>query len=110
MISMTLERSIIDEKVNPITFSTATTVFKLPLLTIVPLNSLAVEKVDITFEMEVKSSFSSNTSNKKSTEEKAKVGITGSAGIGPFSVSIHGSASYDHKDASTHDTHYKKSN
>ena len=110
MINMTLDRSVVDEKADPISISTATTTFALPLLTIVPLNSLAVEKVDITFEMQVKSSSSSDSTSKSSSEEKGQMGFTATAGIGPFSVSVHGSASYDHKDSNTHSTHYQSSN
>lgn len=36
--------------------------FNLPLLTIIPVNSLGVNNVDISFEMEVKSSFSETES------------------------------------------------
>lgn len=86
------------------------TTFNLPLLTIVPLNSLAVQSVDITFEMEVKSSFSEEQSEKKETERKGEASFEAKVGWGPVSVTIKGSASYDQKDSSTHDTHYQKSN
>lgn len=87
-----------------------TTQFNLPLLTIVPLNSLAVDTVDITFEMEVKSSFSEDQSEQKSTESKGEGSFEAKIGWGPVSVTIRGSASYDSKDSSTHNTHYEKSN
>lgn len=87
-----------------------TTQFNLPMLTIVPLNSLAVSTVDITFEMEVKSSFSEDQSEQKSTESKGEGSFEAKMGYGPFSVTVRGSASYDSKDSSTHDTHYQKSN
>ena len=87
-----------------------TTAFNLPMLTVVPLSSLGVESVDINFEMEVKSSFSEETSEQKSTEIKGESSFEAKAGYGPFSVSVKGSASYDQKDSSTHDTHYQKSN
>jgi hypothetical protein len=87
-----------------------TTTFNLPLLTIVPLNSLAVQTVDITFEMEVKSSFAEDTSEKKEKEIKGSAEFEAKVGWGPFSASIKASASYDQKDSSTHDTHYQKSN
>jgi len=87
-----------------------TTTFNLPLLTIVPLNSLAVDTVNITFEMEVKSSFSEDQSQSSTTERKAEGSFEAKLGWGPLSVTIKGSASYDQKDSSTHNTHYEKSN
>ena len=84
--------------------------FKLPLLTIIPLNSLAVNNVDITFEMEVKSSYSEDQSETKEKTMKGEASLEAKVGWGPFSCSIKGSASYDQKDSSTHDTHYQKSN
>jgi Protein of unknown function (DUF2589) len=87
-----------------------TTAFNLPMLTVVPLSSLGVESVDINFEMEVKSSFSEESSESKDREVKGEASFEAKAGYGPFSVSVRGSASYDQKDSSTHDTHYQKSN
>ncbi|KQN65640.1 MULTISPECIES: DUF2589 domain-containing protein [unclassified Duganella] len=87
-----------------------TTQFNLPLLTIVPLNSLAVDTVDINFEMEVNSSFSEEQSDQKSSESKGEGSFEAKVGWGPVSVTIRGSASYDSKDSSTHNTHYQKSN
>lgn len=58
MIEMSLERGGIgldDQKVPSIDI--VTTKFNLPLLTIIPLNSLGVDSVDIGFEMEVKFKF-----------------------------------------------------
>lgn len=87
-----------------------TTQFNLPMLTIIPINSLAVETVDISFEMEVKSSFSEEQTDTKATEMKSEGSFEAKAGWGPFSVTVKGSASYDSKDSSTHSTHYQKSN
>lgn len=86
------------------------TSFNLPLLTIIPLNSLAVETVDINFEMEVKSSFAEDQTEEKTKEVKAAVEFEAKFSAGPFSVSVKGNASYDQKDSSTHNTHYEKSN
>lgn len=87
-----------------------TTQFNLPMLTIIPINSLAVETVDITFEMEVKSSFSEEQTDSSEKEMKAEASFEAKVGWGPFSVTVKGSASYDSKDSSTHNTHYEKSN
>nr|WP_321357856.1 DUF2589 domain-containing protein [uncultured Draconibacterium sp.] len=90
--------------------SNITTQFNLPMLTIIPINSLAVETVDINFEMEVKSSFSEEESQTSEKEFKGESSFEAKAGWGPFSVTVKGSASYDSKDSSTHNTHYQKSN
>lgn len=118
MIQMSLTRGVItpgdpnatDAKLKVTNIQEIVTSFNLPLLTIVPLNSLAVETVDITFEMEVKSSYSDEQSQTQTTERKAEGSFEAKIGWGPFSVDIKGSASYDSKDSSTHATHYQKSN
>ncbi len=99
-------------EVKPIApvITNVTTAFNLPMMTVIPLSSLGVETVDINFEMEVKSSFSEETSEQKSKQIKGESSFEAKAGYGPFSVSVKGSASYDQKDSSTHDTHYQKSN
>ncbi|HEX4496100.1 MAG TPA: DUF2589 domain-containing protein [Thermoanaerobaculia bacterium] len=114
MIKMTLIRGVLvpkagDEPGDPEIKQFETT-FDLPLLTILPLNSLAVDDVTIRFDMEVKSSYSEATSAK--TEEKVATAGTFSAkfGYGPFSAEVTGSASYDSATANTRDTHYEKSN
>ena len=67
MIEMSLERGVLtpttDKDGKPTTeIRNFTTSFNLPLLTIIPVNSLGVNNVDIFFEMEVKSSFSETES------------------------------------------------
>lgn len=113
MISMILTRSVItepDDKTQPPTITSFDTKFDLPMLTIIPLNSLAVQTVDINFEMEVKSSYAEDTSDAKSKELKGESSFEAKVGFGPFSATIKGSVSYDQKESSTHDTHYQKSN
>lgn len=87
-----------------------TTSFKLPILTIIPLNALAVDDVSISFEMEVKSSFAqdNSTDTTSKTSEKAKFSAEGQ--IGPFHVGISGSVSHDSSTENKSDTHYKQSN
>lgn len=112
MIVMELSRPVIDttgaDPTGPL--PTATVQFNLPLLTIVPLNSLAVDSVNITFDMEVKSSFAEESS--KSSEEKLKTegSFEAKVGWGPFSVTVRGSASYDSSKTSSESQHYEKSN
>lgn len=67
MIEMSLERGVLtpttDKDGKPTTeIRNFTTSFNLPLLTIIPVNSLGVNNVDISFEMKVKSSFSETES------------------------------------------------
>lgn len=117
MINMSLERGVItpqydaDKKIAkaPI-IEKVTTSFNLPLLTVIPLNSLAVETADVGFEMEVKSSFSEEQSEQQKTAIKAEASFEAKAGWGPVSVTVKGSASYDREDSKTHNTHYQKSN
>lgn len=114
MIEMTLERSVIEPAAEGAnaepTVTTSKTAFRLPLLTIIPLNSLAVDNVQVDFEMEVKSSFASNnsTDNKSSTAEKGS--FTAGGNIGPFHVEVHGSVSHNSSSESKSDTHYTQSN
>jgi hypothetical protein len=123
MIVMSLTRGVITPGSAPVvaadgtvipgtatTIQSMTTQFNLPMLTIVPLNSLAVSTVDITFEMQVNSSYDEKQSDSKSSESKGEGSFEAKIGWGPISVTIKGSASYDSKDSSTHDTHYQKSN
>lgn len=84
--------------------------FDLPLLTVIPINSLGVDNVDITFEMEVKSSFSEETTQESENQRSGEASFEAKVGWGPFSATVKGSASYDSKDSSSHSTHYEKSN
>lgn len=87
-----------------------TTKFDLPLLTIIPLNSLAVDNVDINFEMEVKSSYGEETSQSSEKEVAASAEWEVKFGYGPISASVKGNASYSSKDMSSFNSHYEKSN
>ncbi|WP_047445397.1 DUF2589 domain-containing protein [Alistipes sp. ZOR0009] len=112
LISMTLTRGVIqpaEAGKDPI-IKQVQTKFELPILTIIPLNSLAVDNVDISFEMEVKSSFGEDTHEEKSKALKAESSFEAKFGYGPFSATIKGSVSYDQKESSSRDTHYQKSN
>ena len=87
-----------------------TTSFKLPILTIIPLNALAVDDVAISFEMEVKSSFAQDNSTDTSSKTSEKVKFSAEGQIGPFHVGISGSVSHDSSSENKSDTHYKQSN
>ena len=87
-----------------------TTAFNLPLLTIIPLNSLAVQSVDIGFEMEVKSSYGEDHSNESSKSMAAEVSFEAKVNYGIFSASVKGSASRKSEDKTSESSHYEKSN
>ena len=117
MITMSLTRGVItpggakegNEEAEPIITPIKTT-FELPLLTIMPINSLAVDNVDISFEMEVKSSFSEEESEKTQESLSAESEFEAKFGYGMFSATVRGSVSYDQSSESSHNTHYEKSN
>ncbi len=109
MINMTLNRAVIDDSSTPQILNAPTTI-TIPLLTIIPINSLGVDNVNITFEMEVKSSYSDESSSSSSSNVSTSGSFEAKFGWGPISATVKGSASYDHKDSSTHSTHYQKSN
>lgn len=118
MIQMELSRGVLTPgtpasgttAATPTTIQNVSTIFSLPLMTIMPLNSLAVDNLDVDFEMEVKSSAGEEQTDTSSSETSAQVGFEAKAGWGPFSVTITGNASYDSKEASTHNSHYSRSN
>jgi VCBS repeat-containing protein len=113
MLDMILERGVLTPASEPgkeATIQSVKTNFKLPMLTIIPLNSLGVDSADVTFEMEVKSSFSEEATQETTNQMAMSSSFSAKAGWGPFSVEIKGQASYDHKDSATHSTHYQKSN
>ena len=125
MIKMSLTRGVItppplDADGNPekdangkvigTTVQPVETKFDLPLITIIPLNSLAVDNVDITFDMEVKSSYGEEQSQESRTKVAAEASFEAKIGYGPFSATVKGSASYDKEDKSSSNSHYEKSN
>lgn len=115
LIKMTLSRGVL-VPVDPTqpdqepTISEVKTTFDLPLLTILPLNSLAVDDVSIGFDMEVKSSFSESTNDKTEEALSAQSSFSAKVGYGVFSAEVTGSVSYDSSSSSSRDTHYEKSN
>lgn len=78
---------------------------EVPLLAIVKVPNLSIDNVDITFDMEVKSS----VSDKSSTSASASIGVEAGGGWGPFSakVSINGSVSSSKERSRTTDSSAK---
>ena len=60
--------------------------------------------------MEVISACSEDIKESSNSTAQASASLTGSAGWGPFKVSITGNVSYSSEDSRTHDTHYQNSN
>lgn len=112
MINMTLTRQYVTpaNADAPAVTTPIKTTISLPLLTIIPLNSLAVDDVTVDFKMQVKSSFSDEKSKSDAQTTKASGTFKGSAGIGPFSVSISGSVSSSSEHHSSSKQTYQKSN
>ncbi|MFN0204388.1 MAG: DUF2589 domain-containing protein [Bacteroidia bacterium] len=113
MLKMELTRAALTpptEDGGAVTVTEFKTVFNLPMLTIIPLNSLAVETVDISFEMEVKSSFSEEQSQEKTDTLKTEGSFEAKLGYGCFSASVKGSVSKDSTERNTNKSHYEKSN
>ena len=86
-------------------FNTETVDMNIPLLAIVNVPALSIDKVNITFDMEVKSSTSSESSNDKSLSGDASAGFK----KGPFhmDVTIKGSISCHEKNTRTSDNSAK---
>ncbi|MEW6982675.1 DUF2589 domain-containing protein [Colwelliaceae bacterium 6471] len=108
MINMTLTRSVI--KPDGSAGTPVETKFDLPLLTIMPLNSLAVDNITVNFEMEVKSSFSNDKETSEESEKAAEGSFSAKVGWGCFSAEVSGSVSASSKSASSEKSHYEKSN
>lgn len=108
MIKFTSTRSVIDQQGN--NKGNASIDFELPLLTLIPLNSLAVDDVKVHFEMEVKSSQSTDHETSSDEETSAKGSFTAKYNAGLFSVKVHGSVSSSSKTTSSTKEHYEASN
>lgn len=108
MINMTLTRSVIKADGSP--GAPVKTRFDLPLLTIMPLNSLAVDNITVNFEMEVKSSFSNDQETSTESESAAEGKFSAKVGYGCFSAEVSGSVSSSSKSSSSDKSHYEKSN
>lgn len=118
MIKMELERGVITPPVideqgketSPAKIDKVLTSFNLPILTIIPLNSLGVDEVSILFDMEVKSSYGEEESEDSSIKKAGAASFEAKIGYGPFSATVKGSASYSSEENSSKSSHYEKSN
>jgi len=119
MIDMTLTRNYIVPPKPPEDNSQSTplpsvtpikTIISLPLLTIIPLNSLAVQTVDVNFEMEVKSSYSEEHTKNDKTNFKQDGTFETKINYFIGSTTIHGTVSHDRNIEISDKNHYQKSN
>lgn len=124
MINLSLSRPSLDESGNQLLIEeyddngnmkkvaapNAEFSIKVPLLSVIPINSLGVQSAEINFEMEVKSSSEEKTAESTTKKTAGEGSFEASMGWGPFKVSVKGSASYSSEDAKSRDTHYQKSN
>ena len=107
MIKMEVVRSLIKEDD---TIEEVSTFFNLPLLTVIPINSLAVDNVDVKFSMEVNSSYSEENSKEKNTKLAAEASLEAKIDFGLFSASVKGKVSYDSSEANKESKHYMRNN
>ncbi|HBS42037.1 MAG TPA: hypothetical protein DEA26_05105 [Oceanospirillales bacterium] len=116
MVTMQLTRGLIDEtpgeggKPGKVTVEPLQTTFELPLLTLIPLNSLAVTDVQVGFDMEVKSSYSDESSQQSSSSSHEQGSFDAKIGEGFWSVEVKGSVSHDSSSSSSNKATYQKSN
>ncbi|MES2692613.1 MAG: DUF2589 domain-containing protein [Verrucomicrobiota bacterium] len=118
MVDMQLKRPVIipgtgeDGKPDPskTKIMEVETVVSVPLITILPINSLAVDEVDIQFEMEVKSSYGKETSQETKEKLAAESSFEAKFGYGPFSATISGSVAYSKESNSASNEKFEKSN
>ncbi len=113
MIDMEVTRNVITpatKEGDTPTISNITSVISVPMLTLMPLNSLAVDSVNVSFNMEVKSAYSEDKSSDISDTLKSDSSFEGKIGRFLWNVDIKGSVSNDKSMGSSSKSHYEKSN
>ncbi|KUI97872.1 DUF2589 domain-containing protein [Vibrio sp. MEBiC08052] len=116
MVELKLKRPIItttkgkDEGKSTVSTDTAESSISIPLLTLLPLNALAVDDVSIEFNMEVKSSFANEQSQQEKENMSAQGSFEAKIGYGPFSASVSGSVSKSSEKSNSNTEKYEKSN
>ncbi|MEZ7278175.1 DUF2589 domain-containing protein [Pseudoalteromonas sp. 68 DY56-GL68] len=109
MVKLEVIRPVIDENTGDAK-TPAKSTLNLPLLTILPLNSLAVKNVDVNFEMEVKSSYSHDVESSSSSSKEASGSFKAGFSYLGFSASVEGSVKSTSQSSSSDKEHYEKSN
>lgn len=81
-----------------------------PIITMVPIPALAVTSVDITFDMEVKSSYTHETEAKSEEKSHQEGSFDATLGWGVLSVEVKGAISHDSSQSNSDKQTYQKSN
>ena len=81
-----------------------------PIITMIPIPTLSVSTVDITFDMEVKSSYSHDTSSESTSKTHEEGSFDAKASWGCFSVEVKGSVSHDSSQSNSDKQSFQKSN
>jgi hypothetical protein len=113
MIDMQLTRGVLTPGAkagDPAQIQNVSTTISLPLLTILPLNSLAVDTVDVNFTMQVSSSYSEDHSDTKTETDHKEGSFDAKIGCALWNVEVKGSVTHDSSDTKTDTSHYQKSN
>lgn len=116
MVTMQITRGVIasgeatDGNPPPTNITNVTTSFDIPLLTLIPLNSLGVTDVEVGFDMEVKSSYSDESTQQSSSSTHAEASFAAKLGGGWWSVEVKGSVSHDSSQSASNTSSYQKSN
>ncbi|MCK0536880.1 DUF2589 domain-containing protein [Alcanivorax quisquiliarum] len=116
MVTMQISRGVIGQgeaaqgSAPPTNITNVTTSFDIPLLTLIPLNALGVTDVEVGFDMEVKSSYSDESTQESSSSSHAEGSFKTKLGAGWWSVEVKGSVSHDSSQSASSTTSYQKSN
>lgn len=108
MINMTVTRPVLNA--DGTSAAPVESEFRLPLMTIVPINSLAVDELNFKFEMEVKSSFSSDSSKQSKSTSKDEKGIGHTLSEGSATAELTGTVASAEQKNTEESANYKKSN
>jgi len=109
-IEFKLVRGVLREGTEGLEVENFETSIQLPLLTIIPLNALAVDDVSIRFNMEVKSSYGETKSEAQVDKRKTEGNYGAKLGFGWFRAGSSGSVSTSSTRKSNEEMHYQKSN
>ncbi|MBH0020224.1 DUF2589 domain-containing protein [Pseudoalteromonas sp. SWXJ133] len=109
MVKLEITRPVINQDTGE-SSTPAVSTLNLPILTILPLNSLAVKNVDVSFEMEVKSSYSHDTEKSDSQSGEASGSFEAGFSYMGFSAKVEGSVKSTSQSSSSDKEHYEKSN
>lgn len=89
MIEFDIHRTVINHD-GTVADETAKMSFSIPMLTLVPINTLAVDELDVAFEMEVKSSREYNHESVEDEKNASKGHLTSPYNADKFSCEMHG--------------------